>query len=173
MCVRVLPSDVNFEGDHKRDKREENSTSEAATSGKSPSMTAPSHGAAAEGEADPLWEAPLSPGEVCPGLFREDPPRVSEQSAARALRDHAVDHPETIRSFIKSKAEELAEAVCDHDLPLVTWQQDPTATTCGRYQSGVLAAVSLQVGADSIAVCDRHGCDVTCVTAPTRTDRLR
>lgn len=138
---------------------EQDSSSEAATHGKLPSMTAPSHGAAAEGEDDPLFDAPLSPGEVCPGLLRKDPPSVSEESAARAVHDHAVNHPETIRSFIRSKAEELATAVCEHELPLVTWPEDPATTTCGRYQSAVLAAVSLEVGVlarvPTCFMCDR------------------
>lgn len=140
-CVCSDPS-IHAEGDH---THEDTSSSEPAPRGKQPSMTAPSHGAAVEGEDDPLFDAPLSPEEVCPGLLRLAPPSISDDCIASAVRDHAIQHPKTIRSFIRGKAEELAKSACEHELPLVTWQEDPNTTTCGLHQGGVLSAVSLKV----------------------------
>ena len=127
---RVLlgAAEATQEVDH---AHEQGSSSEADTRGKPPSMTARSHGAAAEGEDDPLFDDPLQPTEICPGLLRNDPPSTSSEDAARQVLEHARRDPETIRSFIREKAAELAKGVCDHQQPLVTWQDDPATTTCG------------------------------------------
>ena len=84
------------EGEHTQG---EEGSPEATTRGNPRSMTARSRGAADEGEDDPLFDAPLSPGEVCPGLLRTAPPSVSEEAAARAVLDHAKHHPGSIRSW--------------------------------------------------------------------------
>ena len=124
---------------------EQGSSSEADTRGKPPSITVRSHGAAAEGDDDSIFDDPLQPTEICPGLLRNDSPGTSSEGEAREVLEHARHDPETIRSFVRDKAVELAKGVCDHYQPLVTWQDDPATTTCGQYQSAVIARVSLKV----------------------------
>ena len=100
-----------------------------------------------------LFDDSLQPGEICPGLLRNDPPSTSSEGAARQVLEHARHDPETIRSFIREKAAELAKGVCDHQQPLVTWQDDPATTTCGQFQSAVIARVSLKVCACTRVEC--------------------
>lgn len=121
--------------------------SPSAAGAPSRSMTARPEGALGQDEDDPLFDDPEEvAGEELEGLLRLSPPTTSSEPVVAQIKQHAIDHPETIRDFIKRTAVRLAkESGCIHSEPLVTWKEDREATTCGQYQAHVLSGVDMQV----------------------------
>lgn len=122
------------------------------------SMTARSRGAAAEGEYDPIFDDPVVGDEIT--ALMGEPPSVSAEEEVEKLRLRAVKSPETLRAYIADRAKELAIAAgCPHQLPLVTYKEDPVAArTCGQHQASLLGNVDLQVSnaAGTAVVCLRE-----------------
>lgn len=110
------------------------------------SMTGRPEGTPGREEEDSLFDDPVEEvGEELPRLLGV-PPSMSNEAALSCVKEHAIQHPRSIRAYIRDKAVELAIASgCCHEEPLVTWKDDKEAAeTCGRHQARVLSQVDMQ-----------------------------